>query len=161
MNIKEAPDNRPCPCGSGLKLSDCCLPLITGMATANSAESLMRSRYTAYVLGNSSYLSSSWHVSTRPPHLDENPGVEWLGLEVLSRKAGLAGDTKGSVEFIARYQRQGVPGQVHENSRFVKEQGQWFYLDGDLKTAATVGRNDPCPCGSGKKFKKCCGRQVN
>ena len=79
-------------------------------------------------------------------------------LDVLACKAGLPGDTKGRVEFIAHYQHDQVISQAHEDSRFVCEQGQWFYLDGNLKTAARPGRNDPCPCGSGKKFKSCCGR---
>jgi len=118
----------------------------------------MRSRYTAYVLGNVDYLAASWHPSTRPQPLELGSDIEWLGLEVLSYKAGLANDSKGSVEFIARYQQQGRMGQAHENSRFVREQGVWLYLDGDLKTASVAGRNDPCTCGSGKKFKKCCGR---
>lgn len=149
---------QPCPCGSGLQLGDCCLPLISGHSPAMSAQSLMRSRYTAYVLGNVDYLSASWHPTTRPQQFEPGANIEWLGLEVLACKAGLASDVKGSVEFIARYQQQGRQGQAHENSRFVREQGVWLYLDGDLKTASVTGRNDPCTCGSGKKFKKCCGR---
>lgn len=156
MNKEEKSDKRPCPCGSKLNLADCCLPIITAQAPAGSAEALMRSRYTAYVLGNAGYLANSWHASTRPQQLDVSAQIEWLGLTVLSCKAGIASDVKGTVEFIARYRQQGATGQVHENSRFVKENGVWLYLDGDLKTRAP-GRNDPCTCGSGKKFKKCCG----
>lgn len=158
VNVDAQSVLQPCPCGSGLTLADCCLPVISGQAPAISAQALMRSRYTAYVLGNVDYLAASWHPSTRPQQLEPGGDLEWLGLEVLSCKAGLANDMKGSVEFIARYQQQGRKGQAHENSRFVREQGVWLYLDGDLKTASVVGRNDPCTCGSGKKFKKCCGR---
>ncbi len=116
----------------------------------------MRSRYSAYVLRNEDYLLRSWHASTRPKQLNiANSKIEWQGLTVLQSKQG---EHKATVEFIACYQQQGVPGEVHENSRFVMEQGRWLYVDGDLKnTSSKVGRNDPCPCGSGKKYKKCCG----
>lgn len=134
------------------------MPIIAGQAPAVTAQQLMRSRYTAYVRADGAYLAASWHPSTRPVPLELGGAIQWQGLAVVSCKAGLEMDNRGSVEFIARYQHQGVPGQVHENSRFVREQGVWFYLDGDLKTAAATGRNDPCPCGSGRKFKKCCGR---
>lgn len=157
MQSKNQPGTHPCPCGSGQNLVDCCAPVIAGESIAKTAEALMRSRYTAYVLGNAGYLAASWHPSTRPAQLDVSGQIEWLGLDVRACRAGLAADTKGTVEFIARYRQQDGQGQVRENSRFVKEQGVWFYLDGDLKTA-TAGRNDPCICGSGKKFKKCCGQ---
>ncbi|HEX5636739.1 MAG TPA: YchJ family metal-binding protein [Gammaproteobacteria bacterium] len=158
MNISAEARQQPCPCGSGRSLADCCLPLLSGSSHARTAESLMRSRYSAYVLGNAEYLAASWHVSTRPPQLDAGTNVEWLGLQVLSCRAGMENDTRGSVEFIARYRLQGIEAQAQENSRFVREAGQWFYLNGDMKTTAATGRNDPCGCGSGKKFKKCCGR---
>lgn len=158
MNTEDVSDKRPCPCGSGLNLADCCMPIIVGQSPAVSAEALMRSRYTAYVLGDARYLSISWHPSTRPQQLDLSDNIEWLGLTVLSCKAGTMDDVKGTVEFIARYRHLDVTGQVHENSRFLKDNGVWFYVDGDLKTAVSVGRNDPCTCGSGKKFKKCCGK---
>lgn len=150
--------HEPCPCGSGMSLAECCLPRISGSAPADTAQALMRSRYTAYVLGNTDYLAASWHTSTRPGQLDAGAQVEWLGLQVLTCKGGLASDTRGSVEFIARYRQQGVERQAQENSRFVREEGVWLYLDGDLKSPETTGRNDPCHCGSGRKFKKCCGR---
>jgi SEC-C motif domain protein len=141
MNISAEAGQQPCPCGSGRSLADCCLPLLSGSSHARTAESLMRSRYSAYVLGNAEYLAASWHVSTRPPQLDAGTNVEWLGLQVLSCRAGMENDTRGSVEFIARYRLQGIEAQ-----------------NGDMKTTAATGRNDPCGCGSGKKFKKCCGR---
>ncbi|MDQ1363368.1 MAG: motif domain protein [Pseudomonadota bacterium] len=157
MNKEEMAGHSACPCGSRLQLEECCLPRISGQAPAGSAEALMRSRYTAYVLGRADYLAASWHPSTRPPQLSVSGDIEWSGLEVLACQSGSATDSRGRVEFIARYRQQGRSGQVHENSRFVQEQGRWFYLDGDLKTVVS-GRNAPCTCGSGKKFKKCCGK---
>ena len=147
----------PCPCGLDKALASCCLPLIQQEQQAETAEALMRSRYTAYAMGNMAYLTSSWHAATRPATVEANSEIEWLGLTVLSFRAGGTADLKGNVEFIARYRAHNALAQVHENSRFIKEQGQWFYLDGDL-IANDVGRNSPCPCGSGKKFKKCCGQ---
>ncbi len=117
----------------------------------------MRSRYSAYVLQRADYLLQTWHPSTRPASLDlaaEN--VVWLKLEIIETKQGSAKDDEGLVEFVAHSQG----GQLHERSRFRKESSYWYYLDGALlPPVATVkpGRNDPCPCGSGKKFKKCCG----
>lgn len=151
-----------CVCGSGLKKSDCCLKIIAGKSPANTAEALMRSRYTAYVMANEGYLLGSWHKSTRPSALDLSEPVEWLGLQLKQVEKGRAGDREGWVAFIARYQSAGRPGAIHERSRFVYEQGQWFYVDGELfrgslKPARPPGRNAACPCGSGKKFKRCCG----
>ncbi len=151
-----------CVCGSGLEKSDCCLKTVAGKSPANTAEALMRSRYTAYVMANEGYLLDSWHKSTRPSGLDLSEPVEWLGLQVKQVEKGRAGDREGWVEFIARYQSAGRPGAIHERSRFVYEQGQWFYVDGELirdslKPTRQPGRNAACPCGSGKKFKRCCG----
>ena len=122
------------------------------------AEELMRSRYSAYVLNDFDYLRRSWHAPTRPARLQPDQDIRWTGLTVLACQAGQPGDRSGRVEFIARYEHRGQPGQVHEDSRFVFEQGQWFYVDGDLRNADKVGRNDPCPCGSGRKYKKCCAK---
>ena len=152
-------DERLCFCGSGVLFGHCCGPIIRGERRAASAEQLMRSRYTAYVLQDREYLLSSWHPRTRPPHLElDGAGLRWTGLSIRACQAGQPGDSAGRVEFVARYQQQGRTGQVHEHSRFLFEQGRWLYLDGGLKAAPKVGRNDPCPCGSGKKFKKCCAR---
>lgn len=116
----------------------------------------MRSRYSAYVLHLGDYIKATWHTSTRPAVLDiSNDATQWLRLEVISARDGSAGDSEGSVEYAAFFHG----GQLHERSRFVKEEGRWFYLDGEILppvAAAKVGRNDPCPCGSGKKYKKCC-----
>jgi SEC-C motif-containing protein len=120
----------------------------------------MRSRYTAFVLGDSAYLLASWHPSTRPAELDlGGDDTDWQGLTILNSEAGMPGDAKGVVEFAARYCRQGREWVLHERSRFLFETGKWFYLDGDIQPdkPPRTGRNVPCTCGSGRKFKRCCG----
>ena len=149
-------ENSGCPCGSGQNVGDCCLQLIRYGLKAQTAEALMRSRYSAYVLGEEAYLLASWHADTRPAALNLSAsGVVWTGLEVIRVRKGQADDKEGSVEFIARYRLNGSKEQIHELSRFVFEQGQWFYLDGDLRHQK-IARNAACPCGSGKKYKRCC-----
>lgn len=90
----------------------------------------MRSRYTAFALGNSAYLLASWHASTRPRTVRPEPGVRWTGLEVVATEAGSMFHTEGTVEFRAHYVEDGRPGVLVEHSRFVREDGHWFYLDG-------------------------------
>lgn len=147
-----------CACGSGKSADACCLPIMQGIQQAQTAEQLMRSRYTAYVMENSEYLLHSWHSSTRPQTLSLKPGeVNWVGLTVGKIQAGQPGDRKGEVEFVASYEQAGQNRQVQENSCFIFEQNQWFYLQESIGSAGKkTGRNAPCPCGSGKKFKKCC-----
>lgn len=89
----------------------------------------MRSRYSAFVLEQRDYLLATWHVSTRPTHLDFEPQCRWLGLQV--KAFDMVDDSHAEVEFVARYKLQGRAVRLHERSRFVKEQGRWFYLDGD------------------------------
>ncbi len=123
-----------CPCGSGLKYADCCEKFISGIQRPATAEALMRSRYTAYVHENIDYLLSSWHPSARPGGLnlqDMRPD-NWLGLKVVNAVAGLQPDSEGEVEFIARYKLNGKAYRLHEKSRFLKENGQWYYVDGEL-----------------------------
>lgn len=155
-----------CPCGSGKNFDQCCQPYHGGEKQAPTAEALMRSRYSAYATGKMSYLDETYHPSVSrdsSESLEESAmQVKWLGLEILSTEAGGENDTEGYVDFIARYQQNGQQHAMREKSRFVKENGRWYYIDGVVKalpsrTAAKVGRNDPCPCGSGKKYKKCCG----
>lgn len=148
-----------CVCGSGHLEADCCGPLIGGLRRAETAVALMRSRYSAYVKGNAEYLQKSWHPKYRPEELNlDSDQITWQGLEIVSTRDGLVGDTQGVVEFIARFERAGKTGMVQEHSRFLYENGQWLYLDGDLKSPEKLGRNSPCPCGSGKKYKRCCGQ---
>lgn len=95
----------------------------------------MRSRYTAYVLRRRDYLERTWHASTRPTDLSLDEPVKWLELTVLHSEAGGCDDIEGLVEFVARYKVQGRAGCLHEVSRFVREQGRWFYVQGDMQDA--------------------------
>ncbi|HEY8587663.1 MAG TPA: YchJ family metal-binding protein [Rhodanobacter sp.] len=125
----------PCPCGNSSGYAECCGPLHDGTTSANSAEELMRSRYSAYVLKREDYLLASWHADTRPATLRlaaQQPAPTWLGLEV--RHQQMIDADHASVEFVARYRLGGGRAQrQHETSRFVREHGRWYYLDGELK----------------------------
>jgi SEC-C motif-containing protein len=121
---------RRCPCNTGLPLSECCGRLHDGSATAATAEQLMRSRYSAFVLGDVEYLLATWHPSTRPRRLHLDDGVRWTGLEVLATTGGSLLAAEGTVEFRAHYVVAGREGAQHENSRFAREAGQWRYVDG-------------------------------
>ena len=121
---------RRCPCGSGLPLGECCGRLHDGTATAATAEQLMRSRYSAFVLGDAAYLLATWHQSTRPRSLELDDAVRWTGLDVLGTTGGSLLAAEGTVEFRASYVIGQRPGAQHENSRFVRDGGQWRYLDG-------------------------------
>jgi SEC-C motif domain protein len=144
MSTKAKPP-AACPCG-GPSFAACCGPFLDGSAAAPTAEALMRSRYTAYTLGNEDYLRATWHPSTRPatPVIDPDEHLQWLGLEVKStlrlrqRKADLPEQQdRDTVEFVARYKIGGRAHRLHELSRFVRESGadgvpRWFYLDGSF-----------------------------
>ncbi len=150
-----------CPCNSGRSYPSCCEPLIAGNKIATTAEAVMRSRYTANVVKDVEYLLKTWHSSTKPKNLFSATIPEIYGLQIVRTEAGSEADNHGVVEFKARSILQKKIWILHEISRFVKEKNQWFYVDGDVfesPPAITnkVGRNEPCPCGSGKKFKKCC-----
>ncbi len=152
----------PCPCGSQNPYGDCCEPYLTGTQPAPTAEALMRSRYTAYVLGKVEYLIATHHPTRRSPgdraQLTQTvQRTTWLGLTILHCQQGQPGDTIGTVEFIARYQ-SGEVAQIHERSRFVRQRGRWFYVEGDHLPPVEPKRNEPCWCNSGKKFKQCHGR---
>lgn len=158
-----------CPCGSGIEYSACCEPLIKGIKAASSAEALMRSRYVAYVKGEIDYIMESTHPEHRHD-LDKDEianwssNSTWLGLDIIETHQGVADDTEGQVEFVATYEFDGTEQNHHELSSFSKVDGKWYFVDGKVRggtlvrTGPKVGRNEPCPCGSGKKFKKCCGR---
>lgn len=126
------PSPAPCPCGSGKPFDACCGPLIEGGEAAASAEALMRSRYSAYVLQREDYLFATWHASRRPVSLDLAVEVppKWLGLDV--RRHERQDADHALVEFIARYKVGGRAHRLHETSRFLREEGRWFYVDGDL-----------------------------
>ena len=126
----------------------------------------MRSRYVAHVYRNQDYLLRSWHPATRPGSLDGadtgQHDFRWISLRILDRQGGGESDAAGVVEFIAACAVDGTDSELHEVSRFVREEGVWYYLDGEIRparakdTGGKVSRNAPCPCGSGKKFKRCC-----
>lgn len=121
-----------CPCGSGKAYAACCGPYLDGGQRPATAEALMRSRYSGYVLARKDYLLRTWHESTRPETLDLNDAgtVRWLGLKIVRTEAGGPDDARGMVEFVARYKVGGKAHRLHEISRFVREGGEWFYLDG-------------------------------
>lgn len=119
-----------CPCGSGKDLDGCCGALLSGERKAGTAEALMRSRYTAFVLGDVAYLQRTWHPTTRPRRLELDPGQEWLGLSIVGTERGSLLDSTGVVEFVAEYRAGGRRHSLHERSRFTREKGQWLYVDG-------------------------------
>ncbi len=121
-----------CYCGSGKSYEACCGRLHSGAENAPNAEALMRSRYSAYVLKLEDYLLATWHPETRPSELDlAADDSKWLGLEV--RKHAVQDDTHATVEFVARYRIAGKGHRLHELSRFVKQDGRWYYHDGELR----------------------------
>lgn len=173
--------NSPCPCGTGKIYESCCEPYISGKELAPTAEALMRSRYCAYTLCELDYIkktvASSGDFDLKAAK-DWAAQSEWKGLKILSTELGKESDKKGTVEFTATYSNGGKTYEHHEVSQFKKNSdGAWRFVDGDSHThedgkghqhhhekikpmvreSAKVGRNDPCTCGSGKKYKKCCG----
>lgn len=158
-----------CPCGSGQPYAECCQPLLRGERNAQTAEELMRSRYCAFVVQNIPYLMRT--TASRARRRNEaremrawSEHSEWLGVEVLNVMGGGSEDETGTVEFIAHFAVNGVENRHHELSDFVREDGKWRYSGGKdmlqqqpVRRAPNPGRNEPCPCGSGRKYKKCCG----
>lgn len=148
-----------CPCGSAEQYSLCCLPYLNGAALPATPEALMRSRYCAYVQQNTPYLIATWHPSchatTFAAGIEESyAATRWLGLTITASEYQ-PGATEGYVTFFARYVENQHERFIHERSRFLQEEHRWYYIDG---TFPPIGRNDRCPCGSGKKYKKCCGQ---
>lgn len=119
----------PCPCGGGA-FGDCCGPLLAG-AEAPTALALMRSRYTAFVLGATAHLLRTWHAERRPPRLDLDEDVRWRRLQIVDTARGGPRDATGVVEFRAAYRRPDGGGVLHERSRFSRVDGRWTYVDGD------------------------------
>ena len=126
---------KECPCGSEVDFVSCCGRYISGEQYPLTAEALMRSRYSAYVINDEEYLLSTWHSSTRPEALglDKDTTTKWAGLDIKATGQGSETDEQGMVEFVARYKINGKAERLHEVSQFRKEKGKWFYLDGILK----------------------------
>jgi SEC-C motif-containing protein len=126
-------DSSLCPCGSTENYTECCQPFHNGTHFPVTAQALMRSRYSAYVLQNADYLLATWHKTTRPKELDfSQDNTTWQKLEILNTKKGGAKDDKGRVEFNAFYVQDNERRLMHEISRFKKIAGRWFYVDGVL-----------------------------
>lgn len=121
-----------CPCGSGETFSGCCGPALSGMPPL-TAEALMRSRYTAFARGDATYVAQSWHPGTRPEDIRLDSALAWRGLEVLDVQGGAEGEVRGTVEFRAHWREGGHDGVLSERSRFVRQSGRWWYLDGKVQ----------------------------
>ncbi len=131
--VKRPDPSAACPCGRGPDYARCCGPLHAG-AAAPDAEALMRSRYSAYVLGDADYLRASWHPDTCPAELDlsDAAATRWLGLDV--RRHAIDDADHATVEFVARYRVGGAPAvRLHERSRFARVEGRWLYIDGEVQ----------------------------
>ncbi len=158
-----------CPCGSGRTHAECCGPYLAGERWPETAEALMRARYSAFATGNVDFIHDSYDPGSRD-ELDRqqtetwSKQSEWLGFELIDSEGGGVDEDTGTIEFIAHYKLQGDELAHHELAQFEKVDGKWYFMDGRMlgqptyrREAPKVGRNDPCPCGSGKKYKKCCG----
>jgi len=159
-----------CHCGSGLDYAGCCEPYITGKKNAPTAVALMRSRYSAYAVHAIDYIMDTCIRESSDDDgridykqtKDWSEKSKWLGLKIVSSEKGNLSDTEGTVEFEASYERDGLRDIHRETARFIRKDDKWFYKNGDVAPNTVVrigpktGRNDPCPCGSGKKYKHCC-----
>ena len=157
-----------CTCGSGLSYEKCCGPVISGEKPALTAEQLMRSRYSAYARAEIGHLRSSLHPDKRSDFDEKSTRSwaersEWHGLEITRTEAGGPDDDAGLVEFTATFSDGGVKREHRELASFRKKEGIWYFFEGQVlgpkqvvRENPKVGRNEPCPCGSGKKYKKCC-----
>ena len=155
-----------CPCGSGKKYGECCEPIIKNTSKALTAESLMRARYTAYVVHEIDFIINSCEEGEGIADIDKKATEDWSrnstwnGLKILRTEKG----QEGVVEFTADYTLKQMHDVHHEVAAFKKINGEWKYVAGNIITTTVkregekIGRNDPCPCGSGKKYKKCCGK---
>jgi SEC-C motif-containing protein len=159
-----------CPCGLDTPFESCCEPVIDGSRMAQTAEELMRARYTAYVKTNVDFIIQT--IAQNKQEAQDKDSIrkwseqsQWQKLEVLNVEKGGPDDREGYVEFIAHYLADGERNAHHEIAHFKKEGDRWYFDDARYPTVKQytretpkIGRNDPCTCGSGKKFKKCCGQ---
>ena len=157
-----------CPCGSTIDYSQCCEPYIKGEKDPETAELLLKARYTAYAVGEVDYIAETIHPEQKENHDHKatkkwSEGSKWHGLEIVNKEKGLEDDDEGIIEFKVKYTQNLETQTHHEMSVFKKAEGKWYFFDGKpvapeqyVRQQPKVGRNDPCPCGSGKKYKKCC-----
>jgi SEC-C motif-containing protein len=153
-----------CPCGSQIEYRVCCGPFLEGSAIPSTPLLLMRSRYTAFTRLDTIYIGNTQKKFAAKDYDPEGTAdwakrCEWLGLSILDASEISDKDTAGTVEFIVHFKENGVEKNIHEKSQFEKIQDRWYYTKGSHKTTnvSIPGRNDPCNCGSGIKYKKCCG----
>jgi SEC-C motif-containing protein len=158
--------NQPCPCGSGALFANCCEQIINGERESQTAEELMRARYSAFATGAIDFIVASTHSHARRElEIKEirewSEESTWRGLQIIDTK--LIDDDHASVSFEAQFTQGGADQNHREKALFEREGGQWRFLTGTELKNPTVryetprtGRNEPCPCGSGKKYKKCC-----
>ena len=158
-----------CPCGSARPYAECCEPLILGARLPETAEALLRSRYSAFVHEQVDYILGTVAPSQRHQHEPRTirnwaRNATWQGLDIIEVQGGGPDDELGQIEFIARYTEKEVRKRHHELAHFKKIDGRWYFFDGNapkihqyVRTRPKIGRNDPCPCGSGRKSKHCCG----
>jgi len=155
---------KPCPCGSEKLFDACCGPALSGARPPATAEELMRSRFTAHVLQDFAYLHRTHLPTAQKPYVEEPAGepIKWTRLVVHAHDTGPKPGT-ATVDFSAYFDEDGAEQVLHEKSEFSRVDGRWLYAralrhgPAPLKSSAPkVGRNEPCPCGSGKKYKHCC-----
>lgn len=161
-------DHQECYCCSGKPLAECCEPVIKGEAKARTPEELMRARYSAHCMREYGFLVTSTHPEHREGVSQDEISqwashVNWTGLEVHTATPG-TNDNEGEVSFTAHFTIKDVPQELREDAVFGRVDDEWFYVDGHVygqdpyvRETPRIGRNEPCPCGSGKKYKKCCG----
>jgi SEC-C motif-containing protein len=152
-----------------MKYAECCGPLISGKKQAETAEQVMRARYSAYVMKEMGYLLTTLHPDQRHDYDEKSSRdwaerAEWHGIEIHETLKGGPEDSTGQVEFTVSFTEGGRKQDHHERSTFAKADGNWYFETGKVllpkqvvRSTPKAGRNDPCSCGSGKKFKKCCG----
>lgn len=147
-----------CYCGSLKNYNDCCAPYHQSLKVAETAQQLMRSRYSAFVLANTKYLKQTWSPDLCLESLGLENKTKWLRLEIVAVDKGLAADKSGQVEFKAWFIESEKLYCLHEISDFEKKNEQWFYQAGEIidEPVEVLTRNQNCPCGSGKKYKRCC-----
>ncbi len=149
-----------CYCGNPKPYSDCCQPIHKDHNLAHTPQQLMRARYSAHVAGLVDFVVGTYHPSCNAEQereaITESIQSNWQKLQVVSCQNGSNTD-EGFVHFKAYFKQDDKEFCLEERSRFIRENGLWYYIDGVFPQQPKVGRNDPCICGSGKKYKKCCG----